>query len=251
MTILNRLPSGSGSISELSLHTGLHRTTVKRLLETLRQEGFLGHDLTTNHYYLTYRVQQLSFGFRDTVSLVQEAWPEMHALSKSIVWPCSLLVPEGEEMVVRASTRFYSRLSFHPGMPGRHLPMLTTAAGRAYISYVSVEERETLLDMIRSRGDEQSVLASDSKTLRTLFQQTRKQGYALNLGEWRDEPKFGGVSMPLRLRGDVQATVNVIFLTRAVKEQGSLPKLVNELKAAIDRIQQRLDSVEKHRAAIR
>lgn len=41
LAVLNRLPHGSGSISELALHTGIHRTTLKRLLETLREQGYL------------------------------------------------------------------------------------------------------------------------------------------------------------------------------------------------------------------
>ena len=242
LAVLNRLPSGSGSISELAQHTGIHRTTLKRLLETLREQGYLSHDPATNHYRLTFRVQQLSYGFRDTVSLVEEAWPTMRELSREIVWPCSLLVPEGEELVVRASTRLYSRLSFHPGMPGRCLPMLSTAAGRAYISHVSDEERETLLEMIRSRGDEQAAQANDKKYVRSVIQQTRTQGYATNLGEWRDEPKFGGIAVPLRCNTEVLASMNVIFLARAVKDQGSLPRLVTALKAAAQRIEQKLRS---------
>lgn len=243
LAVLNRLPSGSGSISELAAQTGIHRTTVKRLLETLREQGYLSHDATTNRYRLTFRVQQLSSGFRDTVSLAEDAWPDLYALSKSILWPCSLLVPEGDDMVVRTSTRLYSRLSFHPGMPGRRLSMLSTAGGRAYLCSLPEDEREALLELLRSRGDEEAALARDRKFVRSLIQQTRAQGYALSLGEWREEPDFGGIAMPLRVRSEVLASVNIIFLVRAVKEQrGLLSKLAAELKAAVTRIEQRLEA---------
>lgn len=239
LAVLNRLPGGSASISKLALHTGVHRTTVKRLLETLREQGYLVHDPATNHYRLTYLVQQLSYGFRDTVALAEDAWPDMFALSKAIVWPCSLVVPEGDDMVIRASTRLYSRLSFHPGMPGRCLPMLSTAAGRAYFSYVPEEERQTLLEMLKSRDDEQAAYAKDEKYVRSIIQQTRAQGYATNIGEWSVEPKFGGIAVPLRNKTEVLGTLNVIFLSRAVKEQGTLPKLVASLKAAAAQIERK------------
>lgn len=71
LAALNRMPSGSGSISELAQQPGIHRSTVKRLLETLREQGYLAHDPATNHYRLTFRVQRLSYGFRDTVCLVR------------------------------------------------------------------------------------------------------------------------------------------------------------------------------------
>lgn len=240
LAVLNRLPAGSGSISELARHTGIHRTTLKRLLETLREEGYVSHDPATNLYRLTFRVQQLSYGFRDTVSLVEVAWPDMRALSKDIIWPSSLVVPEGDEMVIRASTRLYSRLSFHPGMPGRCLPMLSTAAGRAYISYVSDDARNVLLDMLKGRTDEQATMAKDLDQVRAVIQQTRAQGYAVNIGEWEVEPKFGAVAVPLRANSEVLASINLTFLLRAVKEQGSLPKLVTALKLAAERIEQKL-----------
>lgn len=240
LSVLNRMPSGSGSISDVAQETGIHRTTVKRLLETLRERGYLFHDPATNHYRLTLRVQQLSYGFRDTVSLVEDAWPGMLALSKAIVWPCSLVVPEGDEMVVRSSTRLYSRLSFHPGMPGRCLPMLSTAAGRAYFAFAPVEERSALLDMLRSREDEQAIQAKDEKFVRSVVQQTREQGYATSIGEWSVEPKFGGIAVPLRKKTEVLAALNVIFLSRAVKEQGAMTRLVAALKAAGEDIEQQL-----------
>ncbi|MDA7417712.1 helix-turn-helix domain-containing protein [Xenophilus arseniciresistens] len=240
LSALNRLPSGSGSISELGRQTGIHRTTLKRLLETLREEGFLSHDAATNHYRLTFRVQQLSYGFRDTVSLVEAAWPDMREVSREVVWPCSLVVPEGEEMVVRASTRLYSRLSFHPGMPGRHMPMLSTAAGRAYFAHVCDDERSVLLDMLRSRDDEQAALARDSKQVLALVRQTRAQGYGVNIGEWGVEPKFGAVAVPLRAHTGVLGSMNLTFLLRAVKGQDALLKLVAPLKAAAARIEEAL-----------
>ena len=38
---INRAPDGWASIAELSKQTGLHRTTVRRMLETLQAEGYV------------------------------------------------------------------------------------------------------------------------------------------------------------------------------------------------------------------
>ncbi len=40
---LNAMPGGIGGVVELARVTGLHRTTVKRLLETLKTEGLVHH----------------------------------------------------------------------------------------------------------------------------------------------------------------------------------------------------------------
>ncbi|KRB87449.1 IclR family transcriptional regulator domain-containing protein [Noviherbaspirillum sp. Root189] len=231
LAALNRRPSASASITELGRMTGLHRTTIKRLLETLRQEGYVECDAATNIYRLTFRVQRLSYGFRDNVQISEIAWLQMRIISKALVWPCSLITLEGDEMVVRVSTRPYSPLSFHSGMPGRRMPLLTTAAGRAYLAFAPEAERKILLDMLRQRSDIDAVHAKDPHFIRTLLSETRQRGYAINQGEWGAEPKFGGVAVPLRFQERVLACLNVIFLVRAVKDDAALSAIASKLLA--------------------
>ncbi|RJF95078.1 IclR family transcriptional regulator domain-containing protein [Noviherbaspirillum saxi] len=238
LAALNRRSSASASITELGRMTGLHRTTIKRLLETLRQAGYVECDAATNLYRLTFRIQQLSYGFRDNVQISEIAWPQMRVISKALVWPCSLVSLEGDEMVVRASTRPYSPLSFHSGMPGRRMPLLTTAAGRAYLAFAPEEEQKVLLDMLRERSDIDAVPAKDAHFIRTLLSETRQRGYALNRGEWNAEPKFGGVAVPLKFQDRVLACLNVIFLIRAVKDESALSAIASELLAHAKIIEQ-------------
>ncbi len=239
LAALNRRSGASASIAELSRATGLHRTTIKRLLETLREAGYIEWDPPTNLYRLTFRVQQLSYGFRDNVAITQIAWPAMRSLSKAIVWPCSIVSLEGDEMTVRASTRSYSPLSFHPGMPGRRLPILTTAAGRAYLAYAPPQEQAAILDLLRGRTDEYAKLASDDSFVRRLIEHTRSRGYALNDGEWDVEPKFGGVAVPLRHQDCAVASLNVIFLSRGVRDAAALRNIVAHLFEAQRSIEER------------
>lgn len=238
LSALNHHAGGAASIMELSRATGLHRTTVKRLLETLCEAGYLDWDESTHLYRLTFRVQRLSQGFRDNISITDLAWPHMLALSKTIVWPCSLVSLEGDEVVVRTSTRSYSPLSFHPGMPGRRLPLLTTAAGRAYLAFTSEAERTALLDLLRQRDDRAGSWARDPDFVRNVVQTTRERGYALNLGEWDEEPKFGGVAVPLRQGDRLLACLNVIYLSRGVTDAAGRQKIVAALQATARRIEE-------------
>ncbi len=235
---MNRSPHASGTISDMARTTGQHRTTVKRLLETLKQVGYVEHDVATNIYKLSFRVQQLSYGYRDTMRVTEVAWPHMRELSRQIIWPCSLVAPEGDEMVVRVSTRPYSQLSFHPGMPGRRLSMLTTSAGRAYLAFASAAARATILDMLKTRKDSESLLAHDSRFIKALLEQTRACGYASNFGEWNEEPKFGGYAMPIRKpNGEVMVSLNVIFLSTALKNEATRKPILQALADAVRRIE--------------
>lgn len=237
LAAFNAATSATASISELARFTGLHRTTIKRLLETLRETGYVQHDPLTNLYRLTFRVQSLAAGFRDDVSIAEYARPAMRALSKQVVWPCSLTTLEADEMVVRSSTCAYSPLSFHPGMPGRRMPLLTTSAGRAYFSYAPPAEQDVLLAVLRARDDASARLAEDERWLRAMVRATRKRGYAINEGEWEAEPKFGAVAVPLRQGQRVLATMNVIYLQRAVERSGSMGKIAAALQEAAHAIE--------------
>ncbi|MFC6671504.1 helix-turn-helix domain-containing protein [Marinobacterium aestuariivivens] len=73
---LNRLDGGA-SIADLSSQTGLHRTTVRRLLETLIGEGYVRRSESYESYWLERRVRDLSEGYRD------EQW------ISSLAAPCS------------------------------------------------------------------------------------------------------------------------------------------------------------------
>lgn len=238
LTEMNRSANASGTISDLAKKTGQHRTTVKRLLETLKQAGYVEHDIATNIYKLTFRVQQLSYGYRDTTLVTEVAWPHMRNFSQKMIWPCSLVAPEGDEMVVRVSTRPYSRLSFHPGMPGRRLPMLTTAAGRAYIAYTSDAARETIMQMLASHPETNEAMARDPRFIKALVKQTRARGYASNFGEWAEEPKFGGYAVPIcNANGEAMVSLNVIFLTSAMKEAGAKEALLEALSETAKQIE--------------
>ena len=45
------------TMDEVSKETGVHRTTVKRILETLRADGFVRRGEKDGQYYLTFAVQ--------------------------------------------------------------------------------------------------------------------------------------------------------------------------------------------------
>jgi IclR family mhp operon transcriptional activator len=67
LQILNALNREDGGASPTSLAelTGLHRTTVRRLLETLQDEGYVRRGESDDSFRLSMKVRELSEGFRD------------------------------------------------------------------------------------------------------------------------------------------------------------------------------------------
>lgn len=238
----NAVEATACRISELSERTGIHRTTVKRLLETLRLSGFVQYDAISGLYSLTHQVKSLSCGYRDSVEVVELAFPILKETSKHIAWPCSILLFDKDEMVVRNSTRAYSHLSFHSALPGRRLPLLCTAAGQVYFSYMTQNEQRLVLQLLIDKQDEYSMLAKDQHFITRLINKTRERGYGLNNGEWKDEPKFGAIAVPIMKDDKIIACINCIYLISAVKRLDNLKNLIDQMKNAQQKIENILQS---------
>lgn len=92
LNMLNKLDGGAsvGLLAELS---GLHRTTVRRLLETLQEEGYVRRSPSDDSFRLTIKVRQLSEGFRDEQWISALAAPLLGDLLREVVWPTDVSTP--------------------------------------------------------------------------------------------------------------------------------------------------------------
>ena len=236
---LNEAPGASGSPASLAKATGLHRTTVKRLLETLREAGFVRR-LPDDSFRLTFRVRSLSAGFTDETWVAQVAAPLLRKLTEDVLWPSDLVTLEGEELVIRDSTHAFSPLSFHPAMLGQRLPFLQTAVGRAYLAFCAPAERDALLAMLRSRNDKDGHLARDTRRVRALLQATRARGYAINEGDWIGGGRFGALAVPILRNGHARACINLIFSKRAISTAEAASKYLLRMKHTAETIERNL-----------
>ena len=240
LVALNRTAAGAASVAELSVATKLHRTTVKRLLETLRASGFVRYLPEDNVYRMTFGVQLLSEGFRDEIWLCDVARPIVRGLTEQILWPCSVAMLEKDHMVVRESTHQLSPLSFHTGALGSNLPLLRTAAGRAYLAFCSDDERELLLAMVREKGGVEGQLARDARTVRQMLEQTRERGYAINEGDWIGNGRFGALAVPIIRKKRVLGCLDTVFSKRAIRIADAQVKYVPQMQAAARAIEKKI-----------
>ncbi|MGF6963924.1 IclR family mhp operon transcriptional activator [Paraburkholderia sp. WC7.3g] len=231
---LNAMESGRATSQQISDAIGLHRTTVRRLLETLVEEGFVRRSASDDSFRLTLSVRSLSEGFTDDERIATVAPPIMGRMLQRVAWPSDLTTPDGDAMIIRETTHRFSQLSFHRSMVGRRLPILLTAAGRAYFAMCPDGEREDILDLLRSGagGDEQKALASSDALVRNLIRRVRADGFGSNHGDWAAQSRIGAVAVAIVSRERVLASLNVVFLSRAVTLVEATRRYVPELQLA-------------------
>ncbi|MBV7573289.1 DNA-binding transcriptional regulator [Pseudomonas sp. PDM32] len=233
---LNRFDGGA-SIAQLAEQIGLHRTTVRRLLETLQAEGYVRRSESDDSYCLSLKVRELSEGYRDDQWISSLAAPLLGGLLQEVVWPTDLCTLDVDAMVIRETTHRFSRLSFHRSMVGRRLPLLSTATGRAYFAFCPPAEREELIELMISRDDEQSVLAADRRFVDRLVKHTLAKGYGENRSHWSEERKIAAIAIPVVHEERVMGCLNLVYIAKAMPIEEAARRYLPAMRHVVQLIQ--------------
>ncbi|MBL8199596.1 MAG: helix-turn-helix domain-containing protein [Chromatiales bacterium] len=212
-------------VSEVALATGLPRTTTFRLLENLRDAGYVERDDRDHRYFVTIQVRNLSRAFEDDAWVTDTAGPVLAALAGSLLWPVYLSTLFGTSMLIRATTTYASPLAIDAVTPGTLVPLLTSGAGKAYLAFCGDEERRSLLGMLAKSTDPAHAPArSPAKFGRTL-REVRQRGYALDVkARMRRNPgRTTSIAVPVVGKSRVYGSLTLRYsdsampLARAVK----------------------------------
>lgn len=233
---LNALPGGIGGVLELARATGIHRTTVKRLLETLRLEGLVQHKDAGGVYALGFEVRRLSEGYVGADWIDQVAAPAMREHVRALSWPSDLATPDSGFMIVRESTHRFSLLSQHRATIGIRIPVLVSAIGRAWLAWCAEDEREATLAQLRAREDSLGELARDKAYVRNVIRETRRRGYGLNRGEWLAEASVIAVALPVRVGEHAVGAINLVLQKQQVSERELAVRYVPLLRKLCEQI---------------
>jgi DNA-binding IclR family transcriptional regulator len=139
---------GNGEIAEL---TGLPRSTVSRLTQTLVNEGFLMVDRKRHAYKLGAPVLGLAFSMRNSSAVLSLASPLMEVLARREKINVGLALPDKADMVYLESIRYSRAKSIRKVMPGQRIPMDLTSLGRAWLATLSTGQREALYVLFEQR----------------------------------------------------------------------------------------------------
>ncbi|MEG0803142.1 MAG: DNA-binding transcriptional regulator [Citrobacter sp.] len=243
LNMLNRLDGGAsvGLLAELS---GLHRTTVRRLLETLQDEGYVRRSLSDDSFRLTIKVRQLSEGFRDEQWISALAAPLLGDLLREVIWPTDVSTLDVDAMVVRETTHRFSRLSFHRAMVGRRLPLLKTASGLTWLAFCPENERQELIEILASRPGEEFQLAREPLKLDAILTRARKDGFGQNFRGWDQEEKIASIAVPIRSEQRVIGCLNLVYMASAMTIEQAAEKHLSALQKVAKQIEEGVESQE-------
>lgn len=132
---------GNGELAE---KTGLSRSTVTRLTQTLVGCGALELDARTRLYRLGPLMLSLGSAMRSGSVVVAKGVPLMQRVAQKHRVNVGLAVPDRDEMVYLESLRAHRSISPRNVVAGQRVPTELTSLGRAYLATAQPEQRDAL-----------------------------------------------------------------------------------------------------------
>lgn len=197
------------SVSELSKRTGLHRTTVYRVVRTLESEGFLMVDPVTKLYSFGPAWATLVTDAGTGFGLAKLLEPELHAFAEATQESVALGVRHGRRVYVVQHISSATIYSLRSAQRGIHSLNDTWHAGvKLHLAWSDDGVIEEVLKAPITRYTEHTI--TDPSTLQQVLLRARRDGIAYEL----EERNIGvcAMSAPVLLDDTLIATVGLVAL---------------------------------------
>lgn len=233
--LLNRCRGAS--VTELASESGFSRRSVDRILVSLLKYGYVRRLETDGKYYLSHLIRKLSDGFSEEEWVADVASPILMDLCKEITWPCDLATFNNDAMYLRDTARRFSPFSIDWVTVGERFPMMISGAGRAYLTFCPEEERNEILELLRSSSDNFDLLVNKPGYVKKFIKETRHNGYGLRCREHIYDGRTDSVAVPIRLGTRVLGTIGIVGIASAVTGQELADRHLTPLMAARDKLE--------------
>lgn len=222
------------SVQHLHAVTGLPKSTIVRLLETLCILGYATNDPRQGGYQVTSGVRSLSAGFHGDPLVVEAARPWAIEFTRQFKLPVGIAVFDRDAMVVRFSTTLDSPMSPFHATINMKLPMLTRAMGRSYLAFCPADEREYILDVLASSKHPEDQAVRCPEDVLDIIARVRRNGFAERSPTV--EPRSSNTfSVPILMEGNVLATIGLSYFSSSMPKAKAIsiyvPKLMDLAKS--------------------
>lgn len=220
------------SLAELAQRTGLDKSAVQRLANTLHIEGMLDKNPATRRFRPSHAWLELAYAYYWSDQLVGQAIPKLIDLSQALGETVNLAELSGDH-IIYVSRLPCQRTDFGATVIGRRLPALSTSGGRAMISTFPEAEREEAIRTWPLKPFT-SRTTLDRDAIRHSIDAAVQRGYAISSGQMMLSEI--GVACPIRdpdgrAFAAVQCSVSIHTWSHERVETEILPRLQDTANA--------------------
>ena len=181
---------GPMRLNDVAKQSGLPQSTAFRMINALRERGYVGQDENTEKYFLTLKFSVIGDMIRAKFDLRDLVHPYMERIAEVCDNICYLAVErQGELVYIDMVTPPGAALTRMPFI-GKHVPLHCGGIGMVMLSEQTEAEVTSYLDSLSATG-----AANDPEFIRAKLEEIRGSGYAA-LAD-RIEPDKGSVAVGL------------------------------------------------------
>ena len=221
--------------SEIAERTGLAKSTVSRLTQTLVGSGMLRLDPQRRAYRLAPATLSLAHAMKSGSRILTVAAPKMRELAERSAMNVGLAEPDRDDMIYLESIRYQRRIAFRSVVSGQRIPMELTSLGRAYLSTLTALKRKPLYSAFKARRTSQWQ-TSLRHEIESAIKDVHTQGFCV--ASW--QPGVVAIATPLQVGGSTYA-LNVSTSTHD-KSVDIIETMAKPLMKLRDEIQELLNN---------
>ncbi len=236
LNILLQLSSANDgvSVSQIASDLGYPPYTVVRLLQIMREMGFVWQEKPRAPYKIGYRILELAGNLLEGMELRQAARPFLHDLASKLGLVTYLKVPSGPH-VVTVDVAVPPLAIAAPDEIGRRLPMHACSPGKVILAFRGDQEVDKYIQQVGLTPVTSYTITQPDVFLQEMAL-TRQRGYAINREE--SGANIDSIAAPImRFDGKVIAAVAVSFSARqGILGTAQEQSIANEVIGAARRI---------------
>lgn len=228
------------TLHELHVVTSISKPSLLRILHTLMRAGLVTRRLGDGRYRTGSTLSQAPSRRAHRDRIAEIAAPVMERLCERISWPSDLMVPAGDHMEIRETSRKRSPFLLQPERIGLPVNWLLSAVGRAYLAYCPAKERQRIMGLLVGSAKPEDRLARDPARFNAVLAEVRARGYAtrdaVHVGGYYGGPPHAdglfAIAVPLRDGARVAGAINILWLRTASTVEAFAARHLPDLQAA-------------------
>ncbi len=230
LELLARFPEGL-ALTDIADRIGLHKSTVHRLLGSLKDRGYIDQDEESSRYRLGLGFISLAGPYLNQLDLKTVAESEMRRLSDNLGVTVYLAILRDEEVVYLDKVERYDGFRRFD-IIGRHVPVHCTSLGKSLL----MDLDESALRKLLGRRD---LVRMTPNTLTTIdgimnnIAECRAQGWSSDLEE--HEAGVNCVGAPIRdHHGRIVAAISAVW--RSIRTEDEISEAGRAIAAGSEEI---------------
>ncbi len=226
--------------SELAKGTGIHKSTVHRILGALLTRGYVEKAPENGKYRLSVKVVELASNHIDNLELHTEARPYLNELSKELDLTVHLGILDRCEVIYAEKIDTFKNLRIYTEI-GNRVPAYCSSLGKCLLSRASGEELEELLAKDGFTPFTPNTITTIA-ALKKHLKDVRAQGWAID----DEEHELGHrcIGAPIfDYRGEIIAAVSASGATVTMPSE-RIPQIVKTVRNTAMLISRRLGYID-------